>query len=229
MVSIQPSLCEGELRKMDSKPHKPTKRDSEGTRRRILEAATGQFAKFGLAGARTDAIAEVAGSNERMLYYYFGSKELLYVAVLESMYADYAKKESELDLSGLQPREAMATLARSIWAHFWDNPEWLGLINNENLHQGRYLKTSQKLSETISPVVDVVRSILARGADAGQFRSGIDLLDFYVTLVGMGYYIASNRFTINTFTGRDYAHWSDRQKICEMHLGILDAYLRSTT
>ncbi|WP_244808724.1 TetR/AcrR family transcriptional regulator [Caballeronia zhejiangensis] len=215
---------------MDSKPPKlVVKRDPEGTRRRILEAAKTQFAKFGLAGARTDAIAQVAGTNERMLYYYFGSKELLYVAVLESMYADYAKKESELDLTGLQPREAMATLARSIWAHLWDNPEWIGLINNENLHQGRYLKSSEKLSETISPVVEVVRSILARGADAGQFRSGIDPLDFYVTLVGMGYYIASNRFTINAFTGRDYSHWSDRQKISEMHLEMLDAYLRSAT
>jgi AcrR family transcriptional regulator len=215
---------------MDSKPPKPVdKRDPEGTRRRILEAAKSQFAKFGLAGARTDAISEVAGSNERMLYYYFGSKELLYVAVLEAMYADYAKKESELDLSSLQPREAMAALATSIWAHLWDNPEWIGLINNENLHQGRYLKTSQKLSETISPVVEVVRSILARGADAGQFRSGIDPLDFYVTLVGMGYYIASNRFTISAFTGRDYARQSDRAKICELHLEILDAYLRSTT
>ncbi len=215
---------------MDSKPPKPVvKRDPEGTRRRILEAAKSQFAKFGLAGARTDAIAQVAGTNERMLYYYFGSKELLYVAVLESMYADYAQKESELDLSGLQPREAMAALATSIWAHIWDNPEWIGLINNENLHQGRYLKSSEKLSETISPVVEVVRSILARGADAGQFRSAIDPLDFYVTLVGMGYYVASNRFTINTFTGRDYSHWSDRQKISEMHLEMLDAYLRSAT
>ncbi|WP_250441862.1 TetR/AcrR family transcriptional regulator [Caballeronia sp. AZ1_KS37] len=215
---------------MDSKPPKlVVKRDPEGTRRRILEAAKSQFAKFGLAGARTDAISEVAGSNERMLYYYFGSKELLYVAVLESMYADYAQKESELHLSGLQPREAMAALATSIWAHLWDNPEWIGLINNENLHQGRYLKSSEKLSETISPVVEVVRSILTRGADAGQFRSGIDPLDFYVTLVGMGYYIASNRFTINAFTGRDYAHWSDRQNISEMHLEMLDAYLRSAT
>ncbi|WP_053572187.1 hypothetical protein [Caballeronia cordobensis] len=149
------------------------------------------------------------------------SKELLYV--------DYAKKESELDLRSLQPREAMAALAISIWAHLWDNPEWIGLINNENLHQGRYLKSSQRLSETIFPVVEAVRSIPARGADEGQFRSGIDPLDFYVTLVGMGYYIASNRFTINAFTGRDFAHWSDRQKICEMHLEMLDAYLRSAT
>ncbi|WP_250487058.1 TetR family transcriptional regulator [Caballeronia sp. GaOx3] len=215
---------------MDSKPPKSVvKRDPEGTRRRILEAAKSQFAKFGLAGARTDAISEVAGSNERMLYYYFGSKELLYVAVLESMYADYAKKESELDLSSLQPREAMAALATSIWVHLWDNPEWLGLINNENLHQGRYLKTSEKLTETISPVVDVVGSILERGVDAGQFRSGIDPLDFYVTVVGMGYYIASNHFTISAFTGRDYARQSDRAQICELHLELLDAYLRSTT
>ncbi|VXC85026.1 TetR family transcriptional regulator (fragment) [Burkholderia sp. 8Y] len=161
-----------------------------------------------------------------MLYYYFGSKELLYVAALESMYADYAKKEAALDLTGQEPPEAIATLAKSIWAHLWDNPQWLGLINNENFHKGRYLKMSGKLGATISPLVEVVRSTLERGAAAGQFRTGVDPLDFYVTLVGMGYYIASNRFTLHAFTGRDYMEPADRERMSAMHLELLLAYLR---
>lgn len=208
---------------------KIVKRDPEGTRRRILEAASEQFATLGLAGARVDAIAKAAATNERMLYYYFGSKEQLYVAVLESMYAEFAEKESHLDLSGLKPRDAIAALAKSIWSHLWNSPRWLGLINGENLHQGRYLQTSEKLRATISPVIDLIRTVLERGAATGQIRSGVDPLDFYVTLVGMGYYIASNRFTISAFTGRDYARQPDRENICEMHLVMLDANLRPAT
>ncbi|MDR5856044.1 TetR family transcriptional regulator [Caballeronia sp. LZ062] len=214
---------------MDTNPSKPVKRDPEATRRRILEAATDQFSRFGLAGARVDAISEVAGSNERMLYYYFGSKELLYVAVLESMYKDFARKESSLDLTGLAPRDAIATLAQSIWTYFWDSPQWLSLINNENLHQGRYLKASDKLNDAISPLVEVIQSILERGADAGQFRRGVDPLDFYLTLIGMGYYIASNRYTIDAFTGRDYVQLADRQRIAAMHAEMLLAFLRPPT
>ncbi|WP_248324045.1 MULTISPECIES: TetR family transcriptional regulator [unclassified Caballeronia] len=211
---------------MDSNPSKPVKRDPEGTRRRILEAATDQFSKFGLAGARVDAISELAGSNERMLYYYFGSKELLYVAVLESMYKGFAQKESSLDLTGLEPSEAIAALAQSIWTYLWDSPQWLNLINNENLHQGRYLKEFEKLDEAILPVVEVIKAILERGADAGQFRKGVDPLDFYVTLIGMGYYIASNRFTLNAFTGRDYVNVENRERISAMHVEMLLGFLR---
>lgn len=225
MTLYDHSIYESPTAKMDNNPSKPVKRDPEATRRRILEAATDQFSKYGLAGARVDAISEVAGSNERMLYYYFGSKELLYVAVLESMYKAFAQKESSLDLTCLEPRDAIATLARSIWTYLWDSPQWLNLINNENLHQGRYLKSFEKLTEAISPVVEVLKSILQRGADAGQFQRGVDPLDFYVTLIGMGYYIASNRFSLNAFTGGDYVQPSNRERITTMHVEMLLAYL----
>lgn len=202
------------------------KRDPEGTRRRILEAATGQFTKFGLAGARVDAIATEAGTNERMLYYYFQSKEGLYVAVLEAMYARFAELERSLDLSGLEPADAIRELAQSIWAHLRANPEWLSLVNNENLHQGRYLERCAKLSTTISPVVDLLRMTLARGAAAGQFRRDVDPLDFYVTLVGIGYYVVSNHYTIEAFTGRNYAEQRHQESISAMHVDILLSYLR---
>src|ERR1700758_5240521 len=93
------------------------KRDPEGTRRRILDAATQQFSTHGLAGARVDAIATAADTNERMLYYYFESKEGLYVAVLEALYVEFANHEVSLDLSGLPPADAIRGLARSIWGY----------------------------------------------------------------------------------------------------------------
>jgi AcrR family transcriptional regulator len=202
------------------------KRDPEGTRRRILEAATEQFTKFGLAGARVDAIAAAAGTNERMLYYYFASKEGLYVAVLEAMYAKFGEREASLDLSGLQPADAIRELATSIWTHLRENPKWLSLINNENLHEGRYLERSNGLRETISPVIDLLRVTLERGTAAGEFRQGIDPVDFYVTLVGMGYYIVSNRYTLEVFTARNYAEQRRHEAISAMHLDMLLSYLR---
>jgi AcrR family transcriptional regulator len=202
------------------------KRDPEGTRRRILEAATEQFTRFGLAGARVDAIAAAAGTNERMLYYYFASKEGLYVAVLEAMYAQFAEREGSLDLSGLQPDDAIREMAQSIWTYLRKNPQWLSLVNNENLHEGRYLQRSKSLRETISPLIDLLRVTLERGAAAGQFRPGVDPLDFYVTLVGMGYYIVANRFTVDAFTGRNYAEPLFQNSIATMHVDMLLAYLR---
>lgn len=202
------------------------KRDPEGTRRRILEAATVQFTKNGLAGARVDAIATAAGSNERMIYYYFESKEGLYVAVLEAMYAQFAEREGSVDLSALQPAEAIRKLARSIWANLRANPQWLSLVNNENLHEGRYLARSNSLRVTIAPVVEQLRTTLERGAASGQFRQGIDPLDFYVTLVGMGYHVVSSRYTIASFTGRNYAEQCHQESISDMHVDMLLSYLR---
>jgi AcrR family transcriptional regulator len=202
------------------------KRDPEGTRRRILDAATEQFSKLGLAGARVDAIVTEAGTNERMLYYYFGSKEGLYVAVLEAMYAKFAEREGRLDLSGLQPADAIRELAKSIWAYLRENPQWLNLVNNENLHEGRYLERSSSLRATISPVIDLLHVTLERGAARGHFRRGIDPLDLYVTLVGLGYYIVSNRFTIRAFTGRNYAEQSYQESIAFMHFEMVLSYLR---
>ncbi|SAL88268.1 TetR family transcriptional regulator [Caballeronia arvi] len=205
------------------------KRDPEGTRRRILDAASDQFTKFGLAGARVDAIAAAAETNERMIYYYFESKEGLYVAVLEAMYAEFAAREASLDLASLQPAEAIRELARSIWKYMQENPQWLCRINNENLHEGRYLERSSQLRETIFPVIDLLRATLERGIATGEFRRGIDPLDFYVTLVGMGYHVVSNRFTIKAFTGRNYGEHRLQQAISDMHVDMLLRYLRPTS
>jgi AcrR family transcriptional regulator len=202
------------------------KRDPEGTRRRILEAAKQQFSTHGLAGARVDTIAAAAGTNERMLYYYFESKEGMYVAVLEAMYVEFANHEVSVDPSGLQPADAIRALARSIWDYLRANPQWLNLINNENLHGGQYLERSPKLQEAISPVISLLKATLVRGAAAGEFRADVDPLDFYVTLVAMGYYVVSNRFTLKAFVGRDYSAPSVIEAVSAMQVEMLLSFLR---
>ena len=146
--------------------------------------------------------------------------------MLEAMYARFAAREGSLELSGLQPASAIRELAQSIWTYLRENPQWLSLINNENLHEGRYLERSSKLRETISPVIDLVRVTIERGVAAGEFRHGIDPLDFYVTLVELGYYIVSNRFTLQAFTGRNYGEHHRHASISNLHVDMLLAYLR---
>ena len=201
------------------------KRDPEGTRRRILLAAADEFAAGGLFGARVDQIARRAETNERMLYYYFGSKEQLFTAVLEHAFGALVDTERSLDLDGVAPVEAMTRLAHFVWDYYRDHPELLRLINNENLHEARYIKGSTRIRELISPVVATLAGILERGAKAGLFRNDVDPLKFYVTLSGLGYYIVSNRFTLEATFGLDFSQADQRDEMVKMNTELLLAYL----
>ncbi len=201
------------------------KRDPEGTRRRILLAAAEEFSTGGLFGARVDQIARRAETNERMLYYYFGSKEQLFTAVLEYAFSALNEAENVLDFDGLPPVEAVTRLAHFIWDYYRDHPELLRLVNNENLHEARYIMKSPRIVEMISPLVQALGNVLARGQAAGLFRSDVDPLRFYVTLSGLGYYIVSNRYTLAAMLGRDFSTEDERAEMVRMNTDILLAYL----
>ena len=201
------------------------KRDPEGTRRRILLAAAEEFAAGGLFGARVDQIARRAETNERMLYYYFGSKEQLFTAVLEHALAALVDAERTLELDGIAPIEAMTRLAHFVWDYYRDHPELLRLINNENLHEARYIKGSNRIRELISPIVTTLTAILDRGQKAGLFRTDVDPLKFYIVLSGLGYYIVSNRFTLEATFGLDFSEQAQRDQIVRMNTELLMAYL----
>ncbi|MFB5151597.1 TetR family transcriptional regulator [Burkholderia orbicola] len=201
------------------------KRDPEGTRRRILMAAAEEFANGGLFGARVDQIARRAETNERMLYYYFGSKEQLFTAVLEHAFSALTEAERVLDLDGVAPVEAVTRLAHFVWDYYRDHPELLRLINNENLHEARYLHKSTRIREMMSPIVAKLGNVLMRGQKAGLFRGDVDPLRFYVTLSGLGYYIVSNRFTLAATLGRDFTDTDERAAMVRMNTEVLLAYL----
>ncbi|MPV60708.1 TetR/AcrR family transcriptional regulator [Burkholderia sp. HI2761] len=201
------------------------KRDPEGTRRRILMAAAEEFANGGLFGARVDQIARRAETNERMLYYYFGSKEQLFTAVLEHAFSALTEAERVLDLDGVAPVEAVTRLAHFVWDYYRDHPELLRLINNENLHEARYLHKSTRIREMMSPIVAKLGNVLMRGQKAGLFRGDVDPLRFYVTLSGLGYYIVSNRFTLAATLGQDFTDTDERAEMVRMNTEVLLAYL----
>ena len=170
-------------------------RDADATRARILEAAKQEFARAGLGGARVDEIAERAQANKRMIYHYFGSKEDLFTAVLEEAYLDIRSAEQALELDELPPRDALVRLVTFTWQYYLDNPEFIRLVNSENLHEARHIKTSDRLHDASRRLTGMTAEILARGERDGVFRSGIDALQLNVTIAAIGYYYLTNRFT----------------------------------
>jgi AcrR family transcriptional regulator len=178
-------------------------RDPEGMRRRILEAAKQEFASHGLAGARVDRIAAKAGANKRMLYYHVGKKDDLYLAVLEGAYEKIRIEERGLDLEHLDPPEAIKRLIDFTWNYFLRNPEFLALLNTENLAKARHLKRSTKVKSMHSPFVEMIGTVVRRGVDSGDFQVAVDPVQLYISIAALSFFYLSNSATLSVIFGRD--------------------------
>ena len=184
-------------------PVAPLTRDPERTRARILEAARDEIAAHGLGGARVDRIAAHADANKRMLYYYFGNKDDLFLAVLEGAYAQIRDAEKELHLTELEPPEAIRRLIGFTWEYYLRHPEFMTLLNSANLHQARHLKKSKKVRNMHSPFVAMIEEVLERGRRTGVFRAGVDPVQLYISIAALTYFYLGNKFTLSTIFGRD--------------------------
>jgi AcrR family transcriptional regulator len=178
-------------------------RDPVRTSAAVLAAATGEFKDKGFAGARVDVIARRAGVNKRMLYHYFGSKEDLYLAVLEAAYAGIRGAESRLRLTEHHPEQAMRELALFTWQYFIDHPEFLSLLQTENLHKARFLKRSARIFDLHSPLVAQIADLLKVGAELGCFRKDADPVRVYISIASLGFFYLTNRYTLGTIFGRN--------------------------
>jgi len=197
---------------------------AQATRDSILRAAIKVFAKHGYAGGRVEQISKAAKSYDRMIYYYFGSKEGLFIAVIEEMYRRFNEAESKLVLDEAQPVEALRAVIRFMWGYYQRNPEFITLLNTENLHRGQHISKSLRAREYSSPAVDVLGRVLASGAQQALFRSDVAARDVYLMIAAMGYFYMSNRFTLAAFLGEELetapalAHWE---------AFVIDAVLRT--
>lgn len=178
-------------------------RDAERTRAEILAVATSEFADSGYAGARVDVIAARTSTTKRMIYYYFGSKQGLYVAVLEAAYTRIRGLEQQLDVEHLDPVEAVRELAGLTFDHHEAHPDFIRLVSIENIHHGEHIASSAVLSTMANPVLDVLGAILDRGRAAGLFRTDVDALDVHQVISGFCVFRTANRHTFGTLFGRD--------------------------
>ncbi|NML17992.1 TetR/AcrR family transcriptional regulator [Azohydromonas caseinilytica] len=205
--------------------NEPRTRDAERSRQAILDAARAAFAENGLGGTRLEHIAERAGVDKRLIYYYFENKEKLFLAALEEVYADIRRAELELNLTELDPVTAIRRLTEFTWQYHAAHPEFITLVNSENLHRAKHLAQSQRIRELHSPLIEILAKVLERGRTEGVFRGGVDPQQLYITIAGLSYFYLSNRYTLSVIFGRPTDTPKALQErlshICDVVLGYL--------
>ncbi|MFM2068540.1 MAG: hypothetical protein RLZZ584_3449 [Pseudomonadota bacterium] len=194
--------------------------DPEATRANILEVATAEFSAKGLAGARIDEIAALTRTSKRMIYYYFGNKEGLYIAVLEEAYRRMRHIEASLHLEDLAPEQALRTLVAFTCDYQLANPDFIRLVMNENMHRGEYLAQSKLIADLNVPAIAGLRSVYERGVAQGLFRAGIDPVDLHMSISALSVFNVANRHTFSLIFQRDLdsagAIAARRESIVEM-------------
>jgi len=179
--------------------------DPDKTKQDIIEVATREFAENGLSGARVDEIAARTRTSKRMIYYYFGSKEKLYVAVLEEAYTRMRRIESNLDIDHLPPLEAIAELAGFTFDYQTGHPDFIRLVMIENIHEGAHIKRSKNIQRLNVTAIDALRRIIARGQEEGVFRDNLDPIDLHMTISALSNFNIANRSTFSTIFKHDMA------------------------
>jgi AcrR family transcriptional regulator len=214
-VSISDETIDAPTEDKPKRPVTKAVRDPERTSAAILAAAVKEFMEKGYSGARINEIAKRAGANKRMLYHYFGDKEALYLAVLEGAYVAIRSAESKLHLADHDPVEGIRELALFTWRYFIEHPEFLSLLQTENLMKARHLKRSARIFDLHSPLVAVISDLLKRGTAKGVFRADADPVKVYVSIASLGAFYLSNRYTLSTIFRRELtetralAEWGD--------------------
>ncbi|MFC5929451.1 TetR/AcrR family transcriptional regulator [Cryobacterium melibiosiphilum] len=181
----------------------PLRRDPERTKREILEVATAEFSASGFAGARVDRIAELTRTTKRMIYYYFESKEGLYLQVMERAYALIRTIERQLDVAGLTPVDGLRAVAEFTYDHHTSHPDFIRLVNIENIHRAEHIGKSAVIHDLNSTAIDTLDDLLRRGVASGEFRTDIDALDLHLLISSYCFFQVANRYTFRTLFGRD--------------------------
>ncbi|MDX0772566.1 TetR family transcriptional regulator [Sinorhizobium medicae] len=201
------------------------KNDPQKTKEDILNIATEEFSAFGLSGARVDAIAEKTRTSKRMIYYYFGSKEGLYLAVLEKAYRKIRSLEADLELADLPPVEALRTLIASTFDHDEKNPDFVRLVSIENIHHASHMKQSSEIGELNLSIVRTIDEILDRGRREGVFRRDIDAIDLHMLISAFCFFRVSNRYTFGTIFHRELSEPNLYNRHKQMIADAVTAYV----
>lgn len=212
--------------KSDTKKASGRTRQPDVTRRNILDAALVEFAAKGLAGARVDEIAARSGANKRMIYEYFGNKEGLWLTVLERAYERMREEEHAIDVARMSPVDGMRYLMEFNFKFCSRNPDFIALLNAENLHKASYLKDSKKIRELYTPLLVVITDLLQRGQKDGVFRKNIDPVELYTTIAALGFFYFSNIHTLSTIFGRNLLSPKQQKIRLDHSIEVVLGYLR---
>jgi len=177
------------------------KQDPEGVKANILAVALEEFSTNGLSGARMDEIAAKTRTSKRMIYYYFGDKETLYLKALEAAYKKVRHGEEQLDLEHLSPRDALERLVEFTFDHHRNSPAFIRLVMIENIHHGRYLEQSAEIKSLNEAAIAQIERVYRKGVEAGVFRKGLDPLRIHWLISAMSFFNVSNAATFSMLFG----------------------------
>ncbi|MFZ0040812.1 MAG: TetR family transcriptional regulator [Solirubrobacteraceae bacterium] len=203
-------------------------RDAAHTRQEILEVATKEFADQGYAGARVDQIAAQTRTAKRMIYYYFGGKEQLYIAVLEQAYAAIRQAEQQIDVDHLDPISAIRRLAELTFDHHESNPDFIRLVSIENIHRAEHVARSPDLARLNTPAIELIGRILDRGRASGAFSRDVDAVDLHMMISSFCVFRVANRHTFGAIFDRDLTSPALRLHYREMLGDMIVGYLTSS-
>jgi AcrR family transcriptional regulator len=216
MPSLLPAARSAAMRK----PKAP-----EANRARILAAAIAEFAARGYKGASMDAIASRTNTTRALINYYFGSKERLYLAVLESVYAEIREAERRLDLESVEPTEAIRRIVEFTYSYYVEHESFVKLVVAENQARGRHMKRFSALRTVNRPIVDTLAAVLSRGQASGLFRTDVDAIDVHMAIAALGIFNVANQYTFGTIFQRPLGRHGDvarrRRMVCDIVLAWL--------
>ncbi len=208
------------------KTEKQAKR-SDATKQKILQAAEQAFAEKGLYGARVDEITELAGINKRMIYAHFGSKENLYVAVLDEVYKRLAESEQALLNRELDCIEMVKCCIEHAFTYLYENPTFVKIVLWENLNQAEYLKkTGAKAAKNIA--FALLRKVIEQGMAQGVFRSDIDVEDLVLSTQMFCYSYYSNIYTMGYIMNANYFNRKEMNHRCAHITDMILRYIIKT-
>jgi len=201
------------------------RRDPDRTQNEILEVATREFAERGYSGGRVDEIAAQTRTTKRMIYYYFGGKEGLFVAVLQRAYARIRALEQQVDVDHLDPESAIRRVAELTFDHHESHPDFIRLVSIENTHRAEHLAKLDGMATLNNPAVTVLEEILTRGYDTGVFRRQVEPLDLHMLISSFCVFRVANRYTFRSIFGRDMMSKRLRQRYRKMVGDMAVSYL----
>lgn len=207
----------------DQQLRKSWKQDAAGVKRDILSVAMAEFAESGLAGARIDAIAEKTKTSKRMIYYYFGDKEGLYIATLEAIFERVLHEEAELDIDGMMPEQALASFVEFVFDQHRNNPDLIRVVMNENILHAKYMQKSEIIGSQNVTLTRRLERIIERGQAQGVFREGIDPMFIYWQMQAQAFYNVSNR---PSFSTKFSPKFFDKEGQAYLRAEMVDSILR---
>ena len=199
----------------------------EENRARILKAATDEFATRGFKGASMDAIAARTHTTRALINYYFGSKEKLYIEVLEQGYTGIRQAESELDLDHLPPVDAILRIVEFTFNYYIAHESFVRLVTAENQAKGRYLKKSKPMRSLNRTIVDTLASVIQRGQQEGVFRGEVEALDVHKAIAAMGIFNVQNQYTFSALFQCDMGGNGDVARRCRVVSDMILRYLQA--